>query len=175
MLQTMLKIAKGLHPIWQGFSLDIEEDISFEMGGIYRLDGPNGSGKSSFINKILLPRLLKNDQLHLIYIQQQMHMQLYALRAWAALYYPHIRVKNENDVWQLLWQDLAKLEDDKPVFVISDEAAELEFPGQLARPTCVVYSSHKYQLPKQRNLRFIPQSSGLSLLAINAEAEEQTR
>ncbi len=171
----MPKIDKGIHPIWQGFSLEIEEDISFEMGGIYRLDGPNGSGKSSFINKILLPRLLKNDKLHLIYIQQQMHMQLYALRAWAALYYPHIRVKTENDVWQLLWQDLAKLEDDKPVFVISDEAGELVIPKQENRPMCVVYSSHKYQQPEQIKLRFIPQSSSLSLLTINAETEEHTR
>jgi len=57
----MIRIAEGYEQLWPGFGLRISSDLVFEEGGIYQLKGPNGSGKSSFISKILIPALSRED------------------------------------------------------------------------------------------------------------------
>jgi ABC-type hemin transport system ATPase subunit len=94
--------------------LTLQEEIVFRAGNVYHLSGPNGSGKSSFIHKVLWEKIIKRDDCYVIRIQQQMDLQLYAMRAWAAIYYPKSRIVDEKDVWDLMWTDLAKMKDGKP-------------------------------------------------------------
>lgn len=155
----MITIPRSRLQIWPGFCLDISDDIHFHCPGSYYLKGNNGSGKSSFINRVLLPAIKDRNDLHLIVLQQQMHMQLYAMRAWAAMHYPERRVADESDVWDLLSYDLASLKDDKALVVIADEARNLIIPEGLKRPVCLIYSSHDQKYESHHILEFRPTSA----------------
>ncbi|MCK9557118.1 MAG: hypothetical protein PHO85_06630 [Candidatus Cloacimonetes bacterium] len=155
--------------IWPHFCLNIIDEINLLCPGSYYLKGSNGSGKSSFINQVFLPIMRERTDLHLIVLQQQMHLQLYALRAWAAIYYPGRIVANETDVWELLWDDLTALKDDKPVFVVADEAHNIRIPEGLTHPVCLIYSSHNYQIQADNVLEFKPISPDESELRLLAE------
>jgi ABC-type cobalamin/Fe3+-siderophores transport system ATPase subunit len=170
----MITIEQGQYPIWQGFSLHLPADIRFEPGMNYRLDGPNGSGKSSFIHQVLLAKIRKRQDLHIICLEQQMYMQLYALRAWAAVCHPGKKIVDEADVWNLLWEDLAGIADTKPVVIISDEAHRIAIPEGLKRPHCLIYSSHSYTVAGSLALQFVPQTDTQSeVLLRQAQGREE--
>jgi len=155
----VIRIEKGRYDVWPGFSLKIPELINFLPENVYQLVGPNGSGKSSFIHKLLLPQARDTKEIYLLCIQQQLHLQLYAMKALAAIYRPGLRMRNEEDLWSYLWEDLALQEDSHPVCVIADEAHSLVLPPDLRRPSCVIYSSHRYHLENTCQLHFEPISA----------------
>ncbi len=150
----MIRIAAGSREVWPGFTLQIARELRFEVGEFYHLSGPNGSGKSSFIHRILLSELRDRKDLYVISVQQQLYMQLYALRAQAAIFRPGFALRNEQDLWGYLWDDLNAQADELPVLVIADEAFKLDLPEELQRPCCVIYSSHRYHLDDAKSIRF---------------------
>lgn len=166
----MIRLEQGLYSVRKGFSILLQTDLVFEAGKSYRLDGPNGSGKSSFINHILLPRLRKLDEIHIICLEQQMHMQLYALRAWGAIYRPGARIAGEADVWKLLWEDLEGMKDAKPVVIVADEAHRIVIPEELNRPKCLIYSSHSYSVAECTMVNFELQSAELCRVSLAAQS-----
>lgn len=168
----MIQVKAGNYHVWQGFTLTLQEEIVFRAGNVYHLSGPNGSGKSSFIHKVLWEKIIKRDDCYVIRIQQQMDLQLYAMRAWAAIYYPKSRIVDEKDVWDLMWTDLAKMKDDKPVVVISDEAKKLVIPQGLKREICLIYSSHIYNLPESRAVNFEPVNGSQSMVYEGSSSKE---
>jgi len=74
--------------IWPGFRLELPAPLEFQTGFRYHLRGLNGSGKSSFLSRVLLPRLIGNVSYYNLYFEQQMSLQLDAVRAYAALCKP---------------------------------------------------------------------------------------
>lgn len=143
-------ITAGTHLIWPGFKLENSEAIELQLGSIYHLRGANGSGKSSFIKQLLLPTLLAKRQDHyIIYLEQQMHKQLYALKAGAALAaYPQ-QIECEADAVDYLLHDLgAALQlQSRSVYAICDESPCLQHfitrLQQMNVPSCVLFSSHE--------------------------------
>ena len=160
----MITLPAGKRDIWPGFSLSLEKPLRFEVGKSYYLKGANGSGKSSFIHQILLPELEGRTDLYVLCLQQQMHLQLYALRAQAAIFKPGFAIRSEEDVWRYLWQDLAERQDDLPVYVIADEAYNLDIPKDMQRPICLIYSSHRYQLEEAQIVEFVQNSPGETVI-----------
>lgn len=142
-------IAAGVHPIWPGFSLENQQEIELLPGRSYHLRGSNGSGKSSFLKQLVLPGLLAGRQDHfLLYFEQQMHKQLYALKAGAALAgYPH-QIECEADAVNFLLSDLeaALKQQKRKVFALCDESPLLDLIrnrlSQLETPFCLLFSSH---------------------------------
>ncbi|MCB5262722.1 MAG: hypothetical protein LHW64_08260 [Candidatus Cloacimonetes bacterium] len=151
----MITLPAGTRDIWPGFSLSIDQPLVFQIGESYFLKGANGSGKSSLIHHILLPELRGRKELYVLCLQQQMHLQIYALRAQAAIFQPGFAIRGEEDVWRYLWQDLAARRDNLPVYVIADEACSLDIPKDIQRPICLIYSSHRYQLEKAHIVEFV--------------------
>ncbi|MCB5253157.1 MAG: hypothetical protein RBR69_04310 [Candidatus Cloacimonadaceae bacterium] len=151
----MISLPAGKRDIWPGFALSWKNPLSFQMGKSYYLKGDNGSGKSSFIHSVLLPALSGRKDLYVLCLQQQMHLQIYALRAQAAIFRPGFAIRSEEDVWRYLWQDLASRQDELPVYVVADEAHSLDIPQDIQRPICLIYSSHRYQLPETHILDFV--------------------
>ncbi len=154
----MITLPAGKREIWPGFSLKLEKPLHFQTGENYYLKGANGSGKSSFIHRVLLSVLESRKDLYVLCLQQQMHLQIYALRAQAAIFKPGFAIRGEEDVWRYLWQDLAERQDDLPVCVIADEAYNLDIPRDIGRPICLIYSSHRYQLEETHILEFVQSS-----------------
>ncbi|MDI3504647.1 MAG: hypothetical protein PWP64_1583 [Candidatus Cloacimonadota bacterium] len=154
----MIRISAGKREVWPGFSLIIPQALEFHPGSQYFLKGDNGSGKSSFIHRILLPLLQQRDDLYIICLQQQMYLQIHALSALAAVFKPDFFVRNEDDVWRYLWDDLAAQKDSLPVFVIADEAHRLNIPEAMDRPLCLIFSSHRYQREAAHKLEFVAQN-----------------
>ncbi|MCB5270993.1 MAG: hypothetical protein LHW56_04025 [Candidatus Cloacimonetes bacterium] len=155
----MITLPAGKREIWPGFTLAIDKPLLFQPGASYYLKGANGSGKSSFIHRVLLPELNGRKDLYVLCLQQQMHLQLYALKAQAAIFKPGFAIREEGDVWRYLWQDLAERQDELPVYVIADEAYNLDIPQDLQRPLCLIYSSHRYQLEAAQILEFVQVST----------------
>lgn len=160
----MISLSAGKKDIWPGFSLNLDRPLTFQTGESYYLKGANGSGKSSFIHRVLLPELNDRHDLYVLCLQQQMHLQIYALRAQAAIFKPGFAIRNEEDVWRYLWQDLAVRQDEKPVYVIADEAFNLDIPEDIHRPVCLIYSSHRYQLGEAHVLEFVQKSPGETVI-----------
>ena len=129
----MITLPAGKREIWPGFSLKLEKPLHFQTGENYYLKGANGSGKSSFIHRVLLSVLESRKDLYVLCLQQQMHLQIYALRAQAAIFKPGFAIRGEEDVWRYLWQDLAERQDDLPVCVIADEAYNLDIPRDIGK------------------------------------------
>jgi ABC-type dipeptide/oligopeptide/nickel transport system ATPase subunit len=151
----MIQLPAGKREIWPGFTLNLPQSLEFAPGSSYHLKGANGSGKSSFIHRILLPALQDRDDLYILCLEQQMHLQIYALSAIAAIFKPEYSIRNEEDVWRYLWDDLASRADSFPVYVIADEAHQLKIPAAPERPVCLIYSSHQYQQEKARIIEFV--------------------
>nr|MDK2850448.1 hypothetical protein [Candidatus Cloacimonadota bacterium] len=152
----MIRIEAGRRQLWQGFELNIREPITFREDGIYRLHGPNGSGKSSFIQRILIPTIIDRRDFYIICVEQQLHLQLIALKAQAAIFKPGFKIDSESDLWRYLWDNLSEQPDEFPVCVIADEAHSVEIPQGLARPIYVIYSSHHYNLDNSQDIHFEP-------------------
>ena len=82
----MTKIEGGIYTLPDRNLVLCVED-GFELSGPgcrYILFGENGSGKTSFLEKILLPALVR-DNIDFLYIGQDIRNQLYTLRALLAV------------------------------------------------------------------------------------------
>ena len=152
----MIKLEPGIHQLWPRFSQSISSPLSFEMGKIYHLKGDNGSGKSSFIQKILLPIIQTQGDAYIIYLQQQMHLQLYALRAYAAVNGYGKRIVSEQDAVDFLVQDLLDCYSHTPkdVYLLSDESNQLHTLAKLSIPACLVYIAHHEEIFGAQNIYF---------------------
>ena len=145
----MLKLPAGNQNCWAEFSLLLEHELEFCPGKLYYLKGNNGSGKSTFIKKCLFPALERiRTQNYRIYLEQQFHLQAYAIKAQASILNPEQRLVTQHDCLDYLFQDLwqAYTLEPRPVYVISDECHYLEYiHNQLCAmdiPFCLIYSIH---------------------------------
>lgn len=119
----------SLYP-WPGFELVLERALELVPGCRYKLEGANGSGKSSFLTQILLPRLLQNpDHQYLLYFQQQMHLQSFAIRAAASLSnYPGPLIVEKDYISYLLHDlDRALTLAPRPTTAIIDESGHPDY------------------------------------------------
>lgn len=163
-----LHVESGLLSIWQGFSLEILSPLVFEQGCIYHLSGPNGSGKSSFIKQILLPRLSQNPDIYLLYIEQQMHLQLQVVKAYARMFGPHIAVNTESEAVRYLLADLSRVwqSEGRPCYILMDESRLEEdviaFTRTMADSVCLIYTSHSGVQTSESTVIFEPQTTSLS-------------
>lgn len=122
-MSTLIQLCKGTFPLWNAFELELVADLEFKSGKVYHLDGRNGSGKSSFIRKCLLPRIMEK-RIGYLYLEQQMHTQLSAIKANAALAnYPE-SIHSEAEAVDYLLYDLEKChrKAEQACFVIWDES-----------------------------------------------------
>ena len=156
----MLSIPKGKYPLWHSFGLQIESDLHLSPAALYHLQGPNGSGKSSFISQILIPKLRETDAL-LLHFEQDTHLQLQALRAWAAIFSKGTRINTEAEMVDFLLQDLHHTYQmqPKPVWIVADELYHLQRLGQLSLPAGLIYCAHHQELQGSRPIHFEPISS----------------
>ncbi len=166
-----LSIPTGELQIWNNFSLWIEHDLEFETGKTYHLQGNNGSGKSSFLSRVLLPHL-QNSSSYLLYLQQQMHTQLYAVQAYAAVMKPPQILKTEQEVVNYLGNDLVRNYQlsPRPAFVLVDESRfEAELVGIISLNcplTCFILASHHGQPSGATLVRFEPVTPNRSKVCI---------
>jgi len=143
----MIRIEAGYRQIWPSFGLDIAKELLFEQGRIYQLKGPNGSGKSSFISQVLIPGLRQHD-VWLLQFEQQAHLQLQAVKAWAAIFHPGLRVRDERDLVSFLLDDLerASSKRPRPIWIVADELHHLEQVWERRLSCCLIYSAHHQEL-----------------------------
>lgn len=160
----MLMIDAGYRQVWPTFALDVVNKLSFAQGSDYQLQGSNGSGKSSFLHKLLLPAIRQSQAGYIIFLQQQMYLQLFALKAHAAFHSPGFRISDANDAAQYLLQDLraAYAKQAQDIYLIADESPALDLLIELELPHCLILIDHHRQLPDARIVSFDPQSSQLS-------------
>ena len=143
----MIRIEAGFRQIWPSFGLEIPRELRFEQDRIYHLKGPNGSGKSSFISQVLVPKL-KQEQVWLLQFEQQAHLQMQAIRAWAAIFHPGLRIQDEKDLVGFLLDDLesASLKQPRPIWIVADELHHLESVRERQLSCCLIYSAHHQEL-----------------------------
>jgi energy-coupling factor transporter ATP-binding protein EcfA2 len=163
-------IKAGNYQVWPNFALEVSTDLSFEMGKSYQLLGANGSGKSSFIQKLLLPAIREQDNAYIVYLQQQMHLQLYALKAHAAFHAPGIRICTANDAAKYLLADLQKAyaARAKNIYIVADECPCLELIRELPLPHCLIVIDHHEVLQNAGQIRFEAVSRTLSKVSTDA-------
>lgn len=160
----MLRIAAGSLRVWPAFTLDLTQDLCFEQEHRYQLWGANGSGKSSFLQKILLPQLQNAEGSYIVYLQQQMHLQLYALKAHAAFHAPGRRITDAHDAAEYLLDDLSKTYPSRPkdIFIIADESPALELLLRFPLPHCLILIDHQQKIPEARRVIFEAQNPTLT-------------
>lgn len=160
----MISIASGTQRVWHGFYLEMEGDISFEQGGVYQLCGPNGSGKSSFMTRLLIPRLQREDA-YLLHFEQQARLQLQAVRAYAALHH-HAGIHDELDMLAYLLDDLQTVlaKEPKPVWIVADELHQIDLILARNIPCCLIYSAHHQCLPGSGRISFEPVDASRSVV-----------
>jgi len=160
----MLRIAAGTRQVWPAFSLDLTHDLLFEQECRYQLCGANGSGKSSFLRKILLPQIQSTEEAYIVYLQQQMHLQLYALKAHAAFHAPGRRIADPRDAAEYLLDDLSKTYSSRPkdIFIIADESPALELLLRFPLLHCLILIDHQQKLTNARRVIFESQNSALT-------------
>jgi len=103
-----MQIKKGKYRLEdRGLNFTVCNDLDFEnRGNCFYFRGGNGFGKTSFLEKIIIPRL-KNDNIHYIYIGQDIRIQLYTLRALLSI--QGINVPNNDEIELLrLWLNNSK-------------------------------------------------------------------
>lgn len=156
-------LPKGNYPVWENFALTLSADL--DLGpGIHCLSGANGSGKSSLLTRVLLPRLLKTPAVYCIYFEQQMHVQVTAIKAYASVIKPHRRIKGEADAVDFLLEDLLRAwkKEPRPCYVVMDESlfAErvLDFLQTNLPAFSLVYSAHTELFSADQTIRFQPLS-----------------
>lgn len=156
-------LPKGDYQVWESFSLALPADLDFGPG-IHYLSGANGSGKSSFITRLLLPRLLQDPDIYSVYLEQQMHLQVTAVKAYASVIKPHRKINSEADTVDFLLQNLlgAWQERQRPCYVVMDESLYAErvlaFLNGNLPSFSLIYSAHTLLLPATRTLSFKPLS-----------------
>ena len=77
-----MKIQKGKYRLEsRGLHFDLVDDLDFtKNGNCFYFRGDNGFGKTSFLEKIVIPAL-GAENVHYLYIGQDIRTQLYTLRA----------------------------------------------------------------------------------------------
>ncbi len=167
-------IEAGTHNIWPDFSLQIKSNLNFTEGLIH-LRGPNGAGKSSFLTQILLPRLQNNPDYYSLYIEQQMQLQITAVKAYASLMKPRAHVENEADAIDYLLQDLLRVHsaEPRPSFILMDESLHAEqvkaFLDKNIPNYCLVFSAHSQLFPEASGIVFEPISPSLSQVDVSTD------
>lgn len=158
-----MQFAAGEYPIWKEFCLNLRTPLSFQAGCRYHLSGPNGSGKSSFIHRVLLPELRKQNA-YIILLEQQMHLQLYALKAHAAIFHPEQTIHDESDVRRFLLEDLQRSYQlcAKAIWILADESHDLNALARCTLPHTLIYTAHHQKLEQAETIHFQPLSSSLS-------------
>ena len=116
----MISFEPGIYPLWEGFDLKITDNIMFQSHACVRLLGANGSGKSSFIRKLLIP-WLQEQGMHILYLEQQMRIQNYAIRAEAIVSGSKAIPHTDLQVAEYLIERYLDSEKEKPLIVICDE------------------------------------------------------
>lgn len=161
----MITIESGTQRVWPGFYLELDGDVTLQQGVIYQLCGPNGSGKSSFMTRLLIPRLMREDA-YLLHFEQQTRLQLQAVRAYAALHNPGMPINDESDMLAYLLDDLqaALSQMQKPVWIVADELHQFDLILAREIPCCLIYSAHHQCLPDARHISFDPLDSSRSLV-----------
>jgi ABC-type multidrug transport system ATPase subunit len=151
----MIECKSGRHQVWSEFALNIRTPLRFEQGCRYHLHGDNGSGKSSFINRILLP-LLKDSSCYILLFEQQLALQLHAIKAHAAIFNPKRSILNESDMIRYLYDDLAiaYLQHPKDTYIISDESHYPELLLRCSTHHCLIYTSHNVFVDNAQQVRF---------------------
>lgn len=163
-------IKAGYYQVWPDFALEIGSDLSFEQGKSHQLQGANGSGKSSFIQKLLIPALRARKGAYIVYIEQQMHLQLFAIKAHAAFHAPGLRISTPSDAAMYLMQDLKKAYAANPgdIYIVSDECPCLHLLQALKLPHCLIVIDHHEVLPGAEQIRFEAQNQNLSKVSRDA-------
>ncbi len=160
-------VPSGEYQVWPGFSLHLTADLDF-CPGLHYLSGPNGSGKSSFLTRLLLPRLLQDADAYSLYLEQQMHLQVNAVKAYASVLRPHARINGEADTVDFLLQNLLRAWQTRPkaCFVAMDEsphAAQVHaFLSANLPAFSLIFSSHHPSLPAGQTIVFQPLSPSRS-------------
>ncbi len=165
-----MKLEKALHQVWPDFSIEQTADIVFQAG-VYRLNGENGSGKSSFYKKVLLPALREDGGFYIVYLEQMMKGQYYALKAHAALSGWQSGLHSQKDCVDYLLYDLSKALErlQRSIFAIADETSCLnqvwEKLKALGQDFTLIYSSHlEEELTPDYQLELITKQSDGSVL-----------
>ncbi|HNQ42999.1 MAG TPA: hypothetical protein PKI59_01145 [Candidatus Cloacimonadota bacterium] len=157
----MIIIPQSLIAVWPDFSLEIKNDLTFETGCRYHLSGPNGSGKTSLITQILIPKIQQSKS-YILYFEQQMHLQLYAIKAYAALMHKDRVISSEADMMAYLFENLQMAYSAQPrdIYLIADESHELQNLMQLCdfAPHALIFTSHHNLLSEARSVHFHPKS-----------------
>ena len=128
-MSPVLRIEAGTTSVWKGFALILPQALELSSGKIYKLEGANGSGKSSFIKHFILPMLKQNKaEQYTLYIEQQMHKELYAIKADAAIKGYRDKIDSEKAAINSLLNDLkAALEiEQRSVVAVLDETSYLD-------------------------------------------------
>ena len=168
----MIKLESGIYPVWDDFSLELTSDLTFSPATIYHLYGANGSGKSSFIEELLIPSLRNQEEIFLLYFEQQMHFQIQAVKAYASIMYPRREIHNEMDTIDYLLNNLLfnYSQAPRPCFIVMDESPyELkiyDFIKQYIPDYSLIYSAHSELLPATKTLEFIPVSPSFSKIYV---------
>ena len=103
-----MEIKKGKYSLEErGLRFNLSDDFDFKNRECcFYFRGGNGFGKTSFLEKILIPGL-KKDNIQYIYIGQDIRTQLYTLRALLAV--QGIKVPDNDEVELLrLWINNSK-------------------------------------------------------------------
>lgn len=168
-----MKIEAGTYQIWPGFSLQIASELHFAEG-LTHLQGPNGAGKSSFLTQLLVPRLQNSPEYYCLYFEQQMQLQITAVKAYAALMKPRMQVESDSDAVDFLLQDLllSHKAEPRPSFILMDESPHAErikaFLDENIPNYSLVFSSHGEFIHSARSIVFKALSPSRSVVDVAA-------
>lgn len=161
--------------VWPDFVLNIPQVLDFQAGLSYHLQGANGSGKSSFVSQLLLPQLLNDCSCYKLYFEQQMNLQLHAVKAYASIFKPHQALAGERDVTRYLLEELRAAQEleTRPCYVLVDESRfeQLiqDFLRQYIPSACLIFSSHNNPFPNARKICFELENPGRSKVYASAD------
>lgn len=118
----ILRIEPGYHRLWDDFLLKISDDLSINTGYIYQLMGRNGCGKTSFIRNLLIPRL-KKAGVGIIYLEQHIRLQAYAIKAHAIIAGDEMIPHTDLDIAKYLYESFAEsVTVNRPLMIVCDES-----------------------------------------------------
>ncbi|HOY84979.1 MAG: hypothetical protein PHG32_04455 [Candidatus Cloacimonetes bacterium] len=156
-------LPKGDYRVWDDFALTLTADLGFRPG-IHYLSGTNGSGKSSLLTRLLLPRLLNTNSVYSVYFEQQMQLQVTAVKAYASVVQPRRKINSEADTVDFLLDDLLQAwqSEPRPCYVVMDESlfAErvLDFLQANLLAFSLIYSAHTALFSADQTILFQPLS-----------------
>ncbi|MDD3096437.1 MAG: hypothetical protein PHU99_01780 [Candidatus Cloacimonetes bacterium] len=166
----MLILEAGYRQVWPGFALDLVQELRFCQESRYQLHGSNGSGKSSFLQKLLLPALQDNKAGYIVYLQQQIYLQLFALKAHTAFNLPGYRISDAQDAARYLLRDLRIAYNQKAqdIYLIADESPALDILMELELPHCLILIDHHRRIPEAGLISFSSPNPKLSRVRADA-------